>query len=101
MVREEPRADEPEPDLRHHEGKRVDHGDVKHVEEERHTSEKGATWTLGANRTKVRRAWRLRPPRAFSTKSVLSSRPPRNPENRVSLPLTSCGSRPEIGRAHV
>src|ERR1017187_6672488 len=46
-----------------------------------------ATWTLGANRTKVRRAGRLRPPRAFSTKSVLSSRPPRTLRIESASPL--------------
>ncbi len=40
MIGEEPWADEPKPDLRDHERKCVDQGDVKHVKEERHASEK-------------------------------------------------------------
>jgi len=41
MIGEEPRADEPKPDLRDHERECMDQGDVKHVKEERHASEKG------------------------------------------------------------
>ena len=43
MIGEQPWADRAQPDLRHGKGQRqrVDQGNVKHVEEEGHTSEKG------------------------------------------------------------
>src|ERR1700694_2519441 len=39
MVGEQPCANDPQPDLRHHESERVDQGNVEHVEEERDTAE--------------------------------------------------------------
>src|ERR1700730_9337230 len=39
MVGEQPRTDESQPYLRNQQCERVDQGNVKHVEEERHTSE--------------------------------------------------------------